>query len=268
MHGLGNDFVVLDGRARLPVLAPEWIRCLADRRRGVGCDQVLVVESPADSADADFAYRVFNADGSQVQQCGNGVRCIARWLYDRKDGADVIRLAGAAGVVQAQIVAADRVEVAMGQPEFEPARIPLAATPAEQYTVQLDGRTWAFSALSMGNPHAVIEVEDLANAPVAAVGRQLQQHPMFPESVNVGFAQVASDRHIALRVFERGAGETRACGSGACAAVVALHHRARVGELVTVQLPGGELQIQWSGPGAQVMMAGPAAYAFTGYIDA
>ncbi len=269
MHGAGNDFVVLDLRDGTPPPDAALAARLGDRHVGVGCDQILTIEPPR-SAGAVAAYRIWNGDGSESGQCGNGARCVAAWLV--RDGAArcsrfVIDSPFAAHEVQA--LGEGRYAIDMGVPVLDPARIPLAGFAAAQaeYALDVDGRRVAFGAVSMGNPHAVIEVDDVAAAPVAVLGPALQRAPAFPQSVNVGFAQVLAPDRIALRVYERGVGETLACGSGACAAVVALVRRGRVGRDVVVRLPGGELRIAWPADDAPVRMAGPTAFVFEGTLD-
>ncbi|KGM56426.1 diaminopimelate epimerase [Lysobacter arseniciresistens ZS79] len=265
MHGAGNDFVVLDLRGNAPPPSPALCRALADRHTGVGCDQILTVGDPR-AAGSVASYGIWNADGSPSGQCGNGARCIAAWLV--RDGAAttpsfVIDSPAGTHAVERD---GDGYRVAMGVPEFEPARIPLHGfdDARDTYVVAAAGAIVGFGAVSMGNPHAVIEVDDVATAAVEHQGRLLQRSDNFPESVNVGFAQVESRGRIRLRVYERGVGETRACGSGACAAAVVLMRRGRVDREVTVALPGGELRIAWPGDDAPVTMAGPASFVFEG----
>lgn len=265
MHGIGNDFVVLDCRREPLTLDATAIARLGDRHLGVGFDQLLTIEPSPDPACA-FRYGIYNRDGSQAAQCGNGVRCVAAWL--RRDGAlgsGLVQLLSPSGVVAVEILADGRVRVDMGEPVFDPAAIPLReAAQAQTYRRHLGTAEVEFGAVSMGNPHAVIEVADSAAAPVAQWGPQLETHADFPDRANVGFAQVLSPQRLRLRVWERGVGETRACGSGACAAAVSLQRRGRVGSDVAVELPGGELQISWAGPGTSVWMTGPAAFVFDG----
>ncbi len=265
MHGIGNDFVVIDCRERaLPLTAAQVAR-LGDRHLGVGFDQLLTIE-PSRDPDCAWRYGIYNRDGSPAGQCGNGVRCVAAWL--RRAGAladGLTRLQSPSGAVAVEMLADGRVRVDMGVPQFAPAAIPLReAQSATTYKRTLGATEIEFGAVSMGNPHAVIEVADLAVAPVADWGPALETHADFPDRANIGFAQVLSPQAIRLRVWERGAGETQACGSGACAAVVALARRGRVGADVEVQLPGGLLQISWAGPGEPVWMTGPAAFVFEG----
>ena len=266
MHGAGNDFVVLDLRDGTPPPDATLAAKLADRHFGVGCDQILTIEAPR-SPGAVAAYRIWNSDGSTSQQCGNGARCVAAWLV--RDGAaqgDVFSVDSPLALHEVRRLPDGRYAVAMGVPQFEPARIPLAgfATREPLYTLQLGGRALEFSAVSMGNPHAVIEVDDIDAAPVTILGPQLQAKPAFPESANIGFAQVLAHDRIRLRVYERGVGETLACGSGACAAAAALIARGRVQRDVAVVLPGGELRIQWPADDAEVLMSGPATFVFEG----
>ena len=265
MHGAGNDFVVLDLRDGRPPPSPQLCRALADRHAGVGCDQILTIE-PARSPSAVASYRIWNADGSTGAQCGNGARCVAAWL--RRDGAAgaAFVLDSPAGSHRVELLEEGRVRVAMGEPDFDPAAIPLAgfSAPADPYVLDLGGMPVEFGAVSMGNPHAVIEVDDVDRAPVERLGPALQQGGAFPNSANIGFAQVLGQGRVRLRVFERGVGETLACGSGACAAAAVLMRRGRVAREVDVQLPGGTLHIAWPGAGQPMTMAGPAAFVFEG----
>ncbi|HEY0661401.1 MAG TPA: diaminopimelate epimerase [Lysobacter sp.] len=268
MHGAGNDFVVLDLRGGLSPPDAATCRRLADRHTGVGCDQLLTVESPR-SAAAVASYRIWNADGSPSQQCGNGARCIAAWLV-RDGGVTTAEflLDSPVGTHAVEHLGGDRYRIAMGVPDFTPARIPLQGFDAAQdeYVLQIRDAMVVFGAVSMGNPHAVIEVDDVDAAPVATIGPLLQSRTAFPQSANVGFAQVDSRGRIRLRVYERGVGETLACGSGACAAAAVLMRRGRVDRELTVALPGGELVIAWPTDDAPMTMAGPTAFAFEGDI--
>jgi diaminopimelate epimerase len=272
MHGAGNDFVVLDRRGDAAPLSPALCRALADRHTGIGCDQILTVEPPR-SVGAAAAYRIWNADGSPSQQCGNGARCVAAWILRDSAARDPERcltdrfvLDSPAGTHAVEALDLHHFRIAMGRPEFAPARIPLRGFEAAQdlYTLELPGAPLRFAAVSMGNPHAVIEVDDVAAAEVAATGAALQAHPAFPESVNVGFAQVLGRDRIRLRVYERGVGETLACGSGACAAAATLIRRGRVDRELAVELPGGTLRIAWPDDDAPIAMSGPAAFVFEG----
>ena len=268
MHGLGNDFVVLDGVRQNIQLNSEQVRFLADRHFGIGCDQLLLVE-PTTHPQALFRYRIFNADGSEVEQCGNGARCFARFVRDEAlTQADTIPVETAGGLIVLHIEANGEVSVNMGTPRLEPASIPFIADARQtSYPLEAAGQTFDISAVSMGNPHAVLCVDDLDHAPVTQLGAILETHPRFPRRVNVGFMQVLSRQHIRLRVFERGAGETLACGTGACAAVVAGRLRGLLDEQVQVDLPGGSLHIRWPGEDQPVMMTGPAQRVFRCQID-
>ena len=266
MHGAGNDFVVIDLRAGGPAPDPALAARIADRHTGVGCDQILVIEPPA-SPCAVASYRIFNADGSQAGQCGNGARCVAAWLV--RDGAaprGEFAIESPAGEHAVRWLADDCYEIDMGAPRFAPNRVPLLGFPHErdEYELQVAGDNLRFGAVSMGNPHAVVEVGLVDVAPVERLGPALQQHPSFPESVNVGFVQVLGQDHARLRVYERGAGETLACGSGACAAAVVLMRRGRLARQALVELPGGTLRIRWADDAAPVWMAGPTAFVFEG----
>ena len=268
MQGIGNDFVVLDAiRQRLDP-EPARIRQLADRRFGIGCDQVLLVE-PARLAGTDFHYRIFNADGTEVEQCGNGARCFARFVRDQGlSNQDEIPVGTAAGRILLHMEPDGQVRVDMGPPALAPSRIPFVAEQeALSYPLEVAGRTLEIGALSMGNPHAVLIVDDLDKAPVAELGPAIESHPRFPQRVNVGFMQVLSSTRIRLRVYERGAGETLACGTGACAAVVSGRLRGLLESPVRVSLPGGDLMIGWAGPDQSVWMTGPAMPVFEGEIE-
>lgn len=267
MHGLGNDFVVIDAINQAVNLSPEQIRYMADRHFGIGFDQLLLVEKP-ESANADFKYRIFNADGSEVAQCGNGARCFARFVREKNlFNGDEIRVDTNTGQLVLKIVENDLVLVNMGIPRHAPAEIPLhAAQESQTYSVEINGTLVVFGAVSMGNPHAVMQAEDIKLAPVAELGRTLENHPLFPERANIGFMQVVNRKHIKLRVYERGAAETLACGSGACAAVVVGIEQNLLDNDVTVDLPGGQLTISWAGRGKPVFMTGPAATVFDGNI--
>lgn len=267
MHGAGNDFVVIDLVSQRCKLRPKDIRKLADRRFGVGCDQVLVVEPPG-RPDVDFRYRIYNADGGEVEQCGNGARCFARFVREKKLTAKKrISVETACGVIVLNVRERDQVEVDMGAPRFEPADIPVRADQrAPSYTIELGAQQLEVGAVSMGNPHAILRVDDVDAADVEGLGPQIERHPDFPQRVNAGFMQVVAEDTIRLRVFERGVGETLACGTGACAAVAYGRSRGWLSETVTVQLPGGKLSITWRGEGHNVMMTGPTAVVFEGTI--
>jgi diaminopimelate epimerase len=266
MHGIGNDFVVVDARQAPLTLTPERIRALADRHTGIGCDQLLSVEAPRDPSCA-FYYGIWNADGSPSGQCGNGVRCVAAWLH--RAGAlprDVpVRIESPSGPVGVRVLDAQRVTVDMGEPAFEPTRIPFQAeVSSAAYPLTLDAGEIGIGAVSMGNPHAVVVVDHLDDPALETLGPQITGHRRFPEGANAGFVQIVGRGHLRLRVHERGAGWTRACGTGACAAMAVLRRRGQVDERVQVDLPGGRLQIDWHGPGQALWMTGPAAFAFEG----
>lgn len=265
MHGLGNDFVVVDCRDAPLALDVAAIRRLGDRHFGVGFDQLLTIERARD-ATCSFAYGIWNTDGSRAGQCGNGVRCVARWLVRAGAiGAGMTRLESPSGAVAVEVLADGDVRVDMGEPRFAPDAIPLRATcEADAYDVDVAGRDVRIGAVSMGNPHALVEVADVDAAPVAVLGPQIEHADAFPQRCNVGFAQVLSRGAVRLRVWERGVGETLACGSGACAAVAVLRRRAKLDVEVRVALPGGELGVHWEGPGHPVWMTGPAAFVFEG----
>ncbi len=268
MQGLGNDFIVFDGVRQRVELDSETIRRLADRRFGIGCDQILLVEPPR-LTGTDFHYRIFNADGSEVEQCGNGARCFARFVRDQGlSHQEEISVGTAAGAIRLYLEPDGQVRVDMGAPELTPARIPfLADAPEPTYTLEVAGETLTLGAVSMGNPHAVLLIEDVETAPVARLGPLIESHPRFPRRVNVGFMQILAPDHLRLRVHERGAGETLACGTGACAAVVSGRLRGLLDTCVQVDLPGGNLMIEWRGPSQTVWMTGPAESVFTGEID-
>ncbi|HQQ63080.1 MAG TPA: diaminopimelate epimerase [Pseudomonadales bacterium] len=267
MHGLGNDFVVFDFISQRGHLTPERVRQIADRRFGIGCDQVLVVEAP-DLPDVDFRYRIFNADGSEVEQCGNGARCFARFVREQRlTSKHHIRVQTLSGVITLQVLQDERVRVNMGTPCFIPALIPFSADcEADSYTLEVAGEPLAISAVSMGNPHAVLRVDNVDTAAVARLGPLIEHHPRFPKRVNAGFLQVVDKHHIRLRVFERGSGETLACGTGACAAAVTGIRRGWLDSPVRVSLPGGDLLVEWEGQDSPVLMTGPAVTVFRGQI--
>lgn len=268
MHGLGNDFVVFDGIRQRVALTPEQLRFIADRHFGIGCDQILLVEPPT-RADADFRYRIFNADGAEVQQCGNGARCFVRFVHEQGLTTQrEIRVETAAGIIVPRLEDDGLVTVDMGPPRFEPRDIPFEAPQRSLlYDLEVRGQHLVISALSMGNPHAVTVVEDVHRAPVAELGPLIEYHPRFPERVNVGFMQVLDRHRILLRVYERGSGETLACGTGACAAAVAGIQRDLLESPVRVTTRGGDLTIAWAGGEAPVYMTGPAVTVFQGEIE-
>ncbi len=268
MHGAGNDFVVLDAIRQTVVLSPDMIRRIADRHVGVGCDQLLLVERPT-RADADFRYRIFNADGGEVAQCGNGARCFARFVHHYGlTSAREIRVETASGIIVPRLEDGGQVTVNMGAPRFAPAEVPFVAdAEASQYALDVEGGIWLASVLSMGNPHTVLFVDAVEDAPVTSLGAILESHPRFPQRVNVGFAQVVDAHHLRLRVFERGAGETLSCGTGACAAVVAGIRSGYVTSPVKVSTRGGVLQIAWGGNADDpVWLTGPTAISFEGVL--
>ncbi|NCO13012.1 MAG: diaminopimelate epimerase [Thiomicrospira sp.] len=271
MQGLGNDFMVVDGTASDLALTADEIRFWADRHFGVGFDQLLLVEKPhAAATEVDFRYRIFNADGSEVQQCGNGARCFARFVVDKglTDKTE-IRVETASGVIVLSLTDQGWVRVNMGAPNFLPQALPFdVPVESDQYELEVAGERYQIGAVSMGNPHAVMRVTDLATAPVAQLGQQIESHPLFPERVNVGFAEPVNRHQIKLRVYERGAAETLACGTGACAAMVVLRRLGEVDDAVTVSLPGGDLLIEWDGNATSpVWMTGPAVQVFDGEIS-
>lgn len=269
LHGLGNDFLLFEAQtgATLPSTA-QW-RALADRHAGVGFDQALVLEPPREAGTA-VHYRVFNADGGEVEQSGNGARCVARFLQLRgRVGADgSVRMGSTGGPVAARVLDDGRVSVKLGVPSFEPRSLPFLAAGVEStYTLQVAGEAIEFGAVSIGNPHAVLRVAAIESAPVDRIGRALQSHASFPRQVNVGFMEIVDAAHIRLRVYERGAGETLACGTGACAAVAFGRNLGVLGTDVEVHVPGGRLGVHWQGPGEPVWLLGPAIVAFTGQAE-
>ena len=269
MHGLGNDFMVVDLVTQNGYIRSDRIAELAHRQFGVGFDQLLLVEKPS-RPDVDFRYRIFNADGSEVENCGNGARCFARFVYDQHlTGKRTIRVETATGIMQLQLTDDKDVVVDMGKPVLAPAQVPFAATDFQpEYDLAVDGiGNVQLGAVSMGNPHAVLRVEDVDSAPVNEWGQRIEPHPAFPNKVNVGFMQVVSEHEIPLRVFERGVGETMACGTGACAAVVSGQLRGWLKPGVKVTLPGGELWIDWDGDQGHVHMTGSATPVFEGRMN-
>ncbi len=268
MHGAGNDFIVFDRPAGMALPSAEQWRALADRHRGIGFDQAIVFE-PARTPDTLAYYRIFNADGSEVEQCGNGARCAVRLLQlQGRAGDGEVTLGSPAGTVRGRIGEGGIISVNMGPPRFDPAALPFVApAKALSYAIEIDGQNYEIGAVSMGNPHAVLRVVDVESAPVETIGRALQQHTRFPKRVNVGFMQIMDAGHIRLRVFERGVGETLACGTGICAAVVVGRAQGLLAANVEVHVPGGRLSVNWEGGDAPVWLAGPAAVAFTGQID-
>ena len=267
MHGVGNDFVVFDDPADPSVLQPERLRALADRRTGIGFDQALVL-ARARRPDTAVYYRIFNADGDEVEQCGNGARCIAALLHHRGQGAGgTLALDSPAGVIRARVSGA-QVSVDMGVPNFDPRSLPFEAPrEADPYPLEVDGRRLEIGAVSLGNPHAVLAVADVAAAPLAELGPLIERHPRFPKRVNAGFAELATKSELRLRVYERGAGETLSCGTGACAAVAVLRRRGLTEPRVTVVTRGGQLQVDWQGPGEHIWLTGPTEISFEGHVE-
>lgn len=268
MHGLGNDFVVIDAINQKVDLSAGQVRALADRHFGIGCDQLLLVES-ASSPDTDFRYRIFNADGGEVGQCGNGARCFMQFVHEQGlTDSERITVETAGGTLELVRAADGQVTVNMGIPRLEPADIPFdAPARATHYGLDTGSATVEIAAVSMGNPHAVVRVDDIDAAPVAELGPLIERHPRFPQRVNAGFMQIMDAGTIRVRVYERGAGETLACGSGACAAVVAGRVWGQLNDTVKVILNGGELMVSWADQGAPVMMTGPATTVYQGQID-
>ena len=268
MQGLGNDFVVFDATRRPLTLTPDQIRRIGDRRFGVGCDQILIIAPPT-RPDADFLYRIYNADGGEVEQCGNGARAFARYVQDHGLSAKTTpKVETASGIIEPQLLEDGRVRVNMGVPVWDPAAVPFEADArADRYAIEVEGHSYQVGVVSMGNPHVVLRVPDTDSAPVETLGPALESHPRFPKRVNVGFVQHEDRNRIRLRVFERGVGETLACGTGACAAVVTGIVQGALDARVTVALPGGALLIEWSGEGHPVFMTGPAETSFRGEIE-
>jgi diaminopimelate epimerase len=268
MHGAGNDFVVLDGVRQSIALSPDQIRFIADRHFGIGCDQILLVEKTP-REDADFRYRIFNADGSEVEQCGNGARCFVRFVHEKKlTGKREIVVETKSGLISPSLADDGRVTVNMGAPIFDPAQIPFDSTSQDvMQPLQIGAETVQITAVSMGNPHAVQVVDNVETAPVATQGPLIERHPRFPKRVNAGFMQIVDREHIKLRVYERGAGETLSCGTGACAAVVAGIRRRLLDSTVHVATRGGMLSITWAGEHSPVLMTGPAITVYEGEIN-
>ena len=268
MHGLGNDFIVFEAASATTLPDAARLRQLADRHTGIGFDQALVIGPPRREGTVAF-YRIFNADGGEVEQCGNGARCVAEWLrLEGRARTPELPMDSPGGLVHARLLRPGLVAVDMGVPDFDPAALPFTA-PAEaaRYHLQAEGEAIEFGAVSMGNPHAVLLVASVAQAPVARLGPLLESHPAFPRRVNVGFLEVVDPGHVRLRVFERGVGETLACGTGACAAVAVGRKAGRLAANVEVTLPGGVLDIAWGGPGEHIWMTGPAVVAFRGEVE-
>ena len=267
MHGLGNDFMVVDLISQRVHLSPEQIRYLGNRNTGVGFDQLLLVETPQ-SPDVDFRYRIFNSNGTEVEHCGNGARCFAKFVHDQRlTGKRDISVQTSNGRIMLKMRDDHAVGVHMGEPVLQPDQVPFeATTQAPSYSLEQDGHNYTLGVVSMGNPHAVLVVDDVASAPVFELGSKLEQHPRFPNKANIGFMQIVDRNTIKLRVFERGVGETKACGTGACAAVVVGQQQGLLDTKVTTQLTGGNLAIQWQGPGHHLFMDGPATHVYEGQI--
>lgn len=267
MHGLGNDFVVIDAINQPVALTNEDFRFLADRHFGIGCDQILLVETPT-VPNADFRYRIFNGDGGEVQQCGNGARCFVQFVHEKGlTEKNTIRVETLAGIIEIRRQSDGEVTVNMGIPDFEPQALPFNSdAPKARYLINLDDKEIDFGAVSVGNPHAVIRVDNIEKAPVTEWGAAIESHDKFPERVNVGFMQILDRDRIRLRVFERGVGETLACGTGACAAAIVGIKWGVLNNRVTVELPGGNLLIEWDNDRTPVFMTGPAKTVFDGQI--
>ena len=267
MHGLGNDFIVIDGVNQKVEITPELARAWADRHFGIGCDQILLVEA-ADNSAADFKYRIWNSDGGEVEQCGNGARCFAKFVRDKGlTNRDEICVETKKGIISPRLEAGGNVTVDMGAPVFEPDQIPFEGTTDVIQPLEVQGETVQISVVSMGNPHAVQVVDNVETAAVLTQGPLIEHHPQFPERVNVGYMQILNPHAIKLRVWERGAGETLACGTGACAAVVSGIRRNLLQSPVEVSMHGGTLKISWDGDGKAVLMTGPAIAVFEGEIN-
>ena len=267
MHGLGNDFMVLDLVSQHAHIQPKHAKQWGDRHTGIGFDQLLIVEAP-NNPDVDFRYRIFNADGSEVEQCGNGARCFARFVLDKRLTAKkLIRVETKGGIIELDVRNDGQICVDMGPPRLTPEQIPFqAAEQALSYALEVDGQNYSIAAVSMGNPHSVLRVDDVLTAPVHELGPKIEHHPRFPQRVNAGFIQIVDRHHANLRVWERGAGETQACGTGACAAAVAAISQGWMDSPVSIDLPGGRLSIEWAGPGQPVLMTGPAVRVYEGQV--
>jgi len=268
MHGVGNDFVILDAPLPASLLTPQRLRALADRRTGIGFDQALLLEA-AQRPGAAAAYRVFNSDGDEVEQCGNGARCIAALLARRglaRDGA--LTLESPAGLIRARLAENGEVSIDLGVPDFTPGSLPFdAAAEADSYVLEVAGAKVDIGAVSLGNPHAVLTVPSVEDAPVAELGPLIERHVRFPKRVNAGFLEIMSRDVVRLRVYERGVGETRSCGTGACAAVAVGRRRGLLDATVRVEVRGGELRVNWAGVGEHIWLSGPAQISFQGYVE-
>jgi diaminopimelate epimerase len=268
MHGAGNDFVVFDAPVPDSLLSPQRLRALADRRTGIGFDQALLLEPPRRAESAAY-YRIFNADGDEVEQCGNGARCIAALLERRglaRGGA--LTLESPAGLIHARLAVDGELSVDLGVPDFDPRSLPFdAPAEAQSYALEAGGQSVEIGAVSLGNPHAVLIVPSVERAEVATLGPLIERHPRFPKRVNVGFLEIVARNEVRLRVYERGAGETRSCGTGACAAVAVARRRGLLGPSVRVKVRGGELQVNWAGVGEHIWLTGPARISFQGHVE-
>jgi diaminopimelate epimerase len=268
MHGVGNDFVIFDAPVPAALLAPQGLRALADRRTGIGFDQALVLEPARRAASAAY-YRVFNADGDEVEQCGNGARCLAS-LLERRGLAHngELTLESPAGLIRARLARDGEVSVDLGVPDFAPGAVPFdAAAEAGSYALEVGGRRVEIGAVSLGNPHAVLTVSSVENAPVEELGPLIERHVRFPNRVNVGFLEIVARDAVRLRVYERGVGETRSCGTGACAAVAVGRKRGLLEAQVRVEVRGGELRVNWAGVGEHIWLSGPAQISFQGHVE-
>ncbi|KTT55058.1 diaminopimelate epimerase [Pseudomonas oryzihabitans] len=267
MHGLGNDFMVLDLISQHAHIQPKHVRLWGDRKTGIGFDQLLIVETPS-TPDVDFRYRIFNADGSEVEQCGNGARCFARFVFDKRlTVKKQIRVETKGGIIELLLKGDGQVRVDMGAPRLQAAEIPfIAEAETLSHAVQVEGETVELAVVSMGNPHGVLRVADVDQAPVLTLGPKLECHPRFPQKANIGFLQIIDAQRARLRVWERGVGETRACGTGACAAAVAGIRQGWLKSPVSIELPGGLLNIEWDGVGQSVLMTGPATRVYEGQV--
>ncbi|MDR6228423.1 diaminopimelate epimerase [Pseudomonas sp. SORGH_AS199] len=267
MHGLGNDFMVLDLISQHAHIQPKHVRLWGDRKTGVGFDQLLIVETPS-TPDVDFRYRIFNADGSEVEQCGNGARCFARFVFDKRlTVKKQIRVETKNGIIELHLKGDGMVRVDMGAPRLQAAEIPfIAEAEMLSHAIQVEGETVELAVVSMGNPHGVLRVADVDQAPVLTLGPKLECHPRFPQKANIGFLQIIDAQRARLRVWERGVGETRACGTGACAAAVAGIRQGWLKSPVSIELPGGLLNIEWDGVGQSVLMTGPATRVYEGQV--
>ena len=268
MHGVGNDFVVFDAPIPASLLDPARLRALADRRTGIGFDQALLLDASR-RADSAAHYRVFNADGAEVEQCGNGARCIAALLERRGRARDgELTLESAAGVIRARLAADGAVSVDLGVPDFNPRSLPFdAAAAADSYTLEVGGQRLEIMVVSLGNPHAVVTVASVDDVPVATLGPLIERHPRFPKRVNTGFLEIVSRGEVRLRVYERGAGETLSCGTGACAAVAVAQRRGWLDGRVRVSVRGGELRVNWGGVGEHIWLTGPVQVSFQGQVE-